>query len=272
MSALIDIEKLLAVLLFMLIMGGVSAQNHTVSGTVTGEDGLAIPSASISYSYKGQDFGTVTDAKGKYRLEVPAKQTIKLTVSHIAYETKVVTIESSRTSIVKNIVLKDTAFTLDSVAVTAKMPTAKQKGDTTIYYAQAYKISHDASAYDLITQKITGISVNEGRIEVQGETVSDVMIDGKEYYKNDIAMALKNLPAYIINEVQVFDKTSDCAILKSVKSLEPYWALNIQTNKIEPAPQEPLSVFPTIVDTKNYTVWCKRCKGWEKFLAFRKIT
>ena len=204
---------MLTVLLFMLVMGGLSAQNHTVSGTVTDEGGLAIPTASISYSYDGQKFGTVTDTKGKYQLEVPAKQTITLTFSHIAYETKVVTIESSRTNIVKNVVLKETAITLDSVAVTAKMPTAKQKGDTTMYYAQAYKISDDASAYDLITQKITGISVNEGRIEVQGETVTDVMIDGKEYYKNDIAMALKNLPAYIINEVQVFDKTSDYARL-----------------------------------------------------------
>lgn len=213
MRSLFDMKRAMVVLLFMMVMGGISAQNHTVSGTVTDEEGLAVPAANISYSYNGQDFGTVTNTKGKYKLDVPAKQTIKLTVSHIAYETKVVTIESSRTSIVKNIVLKETAFTLDSVAVTAKMPTAKQKGDTTIYYAQAYKISHDATAYDLITQKITGISVNEGRIEVQGETVTDVMIDGKEYYKNDITMALKNLPAYIINEVQVFDKTSDYARL-----------------------------------------------------------
>ncbi|MCR5400481.1 MAG: PcfJ domain-containing protein [Treponema sp.] len=55
-----------------------------------------------------------------------------------------------------------------------------------------------------------------------------------------------------------------------MKSLSPFWALNIQTGKIEPANQEPLSVFPTIVNSHNYTVWCKRCKCWEKILGFQK--
>lgn len=213
MKDMFDAIKLMLVLLFMMVLGGISAQNHIVSGTVTDEDGMVIPAVSISYSFEGQKQGTVTDQKGQYQLEIPAKQAIALTISHVTYETKVVTIKSDRTSVIKNIILKEKTFSLDSVAVTAKMPAGKQKDDTTIYYAQAYKISQDASAYELITQKMTGISVNEGRIEVQGETVTDVMIDGKEYYQNDIALALKNLPANIVNEVQVFDKTSDYARL-----------------------------------------------------------
>lgn len=202
-------------IVLMIVLGCnlVSAQSIIVSGTITDEHGNAISDVSISYSVKSQTIGTTSDAKGKYRIEIPAQQELIFHISHIAYEDIWATIEGEQNSLVKDFVLKETELLLDTVSVTAKMPVAKQSGDTTTYYAMAYKISDDASAYDLITQKINGISINDGMVEVQGEAVTDVMIDGKEYYKNDIALALKNLPAYIINEIQVFDKQSDYARL-----------------------------------------------------------
>lgn len=139
------------------------------------------------------------------------RQTVVLHVSHITYDETTMRIEISQASLVKDFRLRETSISLDSVSVVAAMPAAKQKGDTTIYYAQAYKISEDASAYDLITQRLAGVGVNDGKIEVQGQAVTEVMIDGKEYYKNDLSLALKNLPAYIISELQVFDKVSDYA-------------------------------------------------------------
>ncbi len=53
-----------------------------------------------------------------------------------------------------------------------------------------------------------------------------------------------------------------------MKTLNQNWALNIRTNKIEPCQGEALSVFPTIVNTNDYSVWCKRCRRWEKIMAF----
>lgn len=219
-----------------MVMVEVSAQVRIVSGTITGEDKLPIPMATISCKLDGKDYGTVSNEKGKYKLELPNCNKVTLHINHLAFEEAIYTINNRETNIVKDFRLKESSVFLDTVSITAKIPPAKQKGDTTIYIAKAYKISEDATAYDLITQKMSGISVNDGKVEVHGETVTDVMIDGKEYYKNDLVLALKNLPAYIINEVQVFDKSSDYSRLTGFEDATSRTkVLNIITKKEDKA-------------------------------------
>ena len=47
------------------------AQSTTITGTVTGEDGLPIPGAAVVV--KGTTVGTITDADGKYTINVPSE-------------------------------------------------------------------------------------------------------------------------------------------------------------------------------------------------------
>lgn len=224
--------RILITAMFLMVMVGVMAQGRVITGTIIDEQGLPVPMATVSCNLDGKDYGTVSSAKGKYELELPNRDKVVLYVSHVAYEGVSYTITNQQPKVVKDFVIKDSSVSLDGVSVTAKIPPAKQKGDTTIYIARAYKISDDATAYDLITQRMSGISTNDGRIEAQGETVTEVMIDGKEYYKNDLVLALKNLPAYIINEVQVFDKSSDYSRLTSFEDVTSRTkVLNIVTKK-----------------------------------------
>ncbi|MGN0729184.1 hypothetical protein [Treponema sp.] len=50
--------------------------------------------------------------------------------------------------------------------------------------------------------------------------------------------------------------------------MERYWTYNIKQNNFIPSVSEPLSAFPTIVDTKLMKVWCRSCRRWENILAF----
>ena len=56
-----------------------------------------------------------------------------------------------------------------------------------------------------------GITVNGGSVEAQGETVQKILIDGREFFGNDVATAIKTLPAEAVKSVEVFDKLSDQA-------------------------------------------------------------
>ncbi len=85
------------------------------------------------------------------------------------------------------------------------------KGDTTIYTADSFKVSANANVEELL-KKLPGIQVDKnGEIKAMGETVEKVLVDGEEFFGDDPGMAVKNLRADAVKEVQVFDKKSEQA-------------------------------------------------------------
>ena len=61
-----------------------------------------------------------------------------------------------------------------------------------------------------LLKKLPGIQVDkDGKIKAMGETVEKVLVDGEEFFGDDPGMAVKNLRADAVKEVQVFDKKSD---------------------------------------------------------------
>jgi hypothetical protein len=118
--------------------------------------------------------------------------------------------------------------TLGDVEVVGKVPPARQKGDTTEINAAALKVNPDATVEDLV-RKAPGITVENGQVMAQGEAVQRVTIDGREYFGNDAAAALRNLPAEIVDKIQVFDRMSDQAQLSGVSDGNEVKALNIVT-------------------------------------------
>ena len=88
------------------------------------------------------------------------------------------------------------------------------KGDTTIYTADSFNVSANANAEELL-KKLPGIQVDKnGDIKAMGEKVQKVLVDGEEFFGDDPGMAVKNLRADAIKEVQVFDKKTDQAALQ----------------------------------------------------------
>ncbi|HUS01396.1 MAG TPA: outer membrane beta-barrel family protein, partial [Chitinophagaceae bacterium] len=83
--------------------------------------------------------------------------------------------------------------------------------DTTVYTADSFKVSANANVEELL-KKLPGIQVDkDGKIKAMGETVEKVLVDGEEFFGDDPGMAVKNLRADAVKEVQVFDKKSDQA-------------------------------------------------------------
>lgn len=85
----------------------------------------------------------------------------------------------------------------------------KIKGDTISYTADSFKVSANANVEELL-KKLPGIQVDkDGKIKAMGETVEKVLVDGEEFFGDDPGMAVKNLRADAVKEVQVFDKKSE---------------------------------------------------------------
>ncbi len=119
---------------------------------------------------------------------------------------------------------------LNTVDVNAIQNRVTLKGDTAEINAGSYKVNTDATVEDLV-KKMPGITSENGTIKAQGEEVKKVLIDGKEFYGDDANAALKNLPAEIVEKIQVFDKLSDQAQFTGFNDGNTTKTLNIVTKR-----------------------------------------
>jgi hypothetical protein len=152
--------------------------------------------------------GQVTDIEGRFRFTNIKEGNYLIQVSYIGYQdfTQKITFDGSPTRLGK-IRLQEGKL-LQTVEISKKLPPATQNGDTTEMSASSVKTHKDANAEDLVT-KMPGVTIQNGQVQAQGEAVKEVLVDGKPFFGNDPTTVLRNLPAEMIDKVQVFDRQSE---------------------------------------------------------------
>ncbi|MFV8269061.1 outer membrane beta-barrel protein [Flavobacterium sp. GT2N3] len=112
--------------------------------------------------------------------------------------------------------------------VIIKTGSIKIKGDTTSYRASDFKVDANANVEELL-KKLPGIQVDKnGVIKAMGETVEKVLVDGEEFFGDDPGMAVKNLRADAVKEVQVFNKKSDQAEFTGIDDGDTKKTINLK--------------------------------------------
>ena len=121
------------------------------------------------------------------------------------------------------------ATRIETVVKEVKALRTSQDGDTLSYNAGAFKVSNDADVEGLL-KKMPGITINNGSVEAQGETVKKIFVDGKEFFGEDVSTAIKSLPAQAVDRIEVYNKLSDQAEFSGMDDGEGYKAINIVTH------------------------------------------
>ena len=136
---------------------------------------------------------------GKYLLSIKSKE----------FENyfEIISIKDTAGKKFLNINLETKALQISSANVIAKAPISIQNGDTSEFKSSAFKTNPDATAEDLLT-KMPGVNTSNGKVQAQGEDVKQVLVDGKPFFGEDPSAVLKNIPADMIDKVQVFDQKS----------------------------------------------------------------
>ncbi|TMQ71433.1 MAG: hypothetical protein E6K80_05570 [Candidatus Eisenbacteria bacterium] len=99
---------------------------------------------------------------------------------------------------------------VSGITVTESPAPATQRADTTEYRASAVKVHKDATAEDLV-QKLPGVTMENGQIKAQGENVQNLLVNGRPFFGSDPTAAMRNLPADVVDRIQVYDRASDQA-------------------------------------------------------------
>ena len=116
---------------------------------------------------------------------------------------------------------------LAEVSVQGRAAEMTVKGDTIEYNTAAYQVSETATVEELL-KKMNGVEVDkEGNVTVNGEEIKAVRIDGKKFFGNDVQTATKNIPADMIDKIQVIDEKSDMAKLTGFEDDETERIINL---------------------------------------------
>jgi hypothetical protein len=210
------------------------AQTAVVSGSLIDNDDKSVIAGATVTLVSQKDstikYRTVSDNKGLFNFSGIAYDTFTLKVNSLGYsKIRQTVIVDSTVKNLEAITLFKSGKELTDVVVVAQEPPVEQKGDTIQYAASQYKVNPDATAQDLIV-KMPGITVSTtGTVTAHGDQVQSVTIDGKKFYGDDVTAALQNLPADIIDKIQVFDKLSDQAAFTGFDDGNSVRAINIVT-------------------------------------------
>ena len=155
-----------------------------------------------------------TDNKGHFSLNKIASGNYVLTINYLGYHQHKQSVSvGEKNVILKNIQLQEDSKLLSEVVVRGTATQMTVRGDTIEFNAGAFKLGENAVVEDLL-KRLPGVEITpEGKITVNGQEVTKIRVDGKKFFEGDPEMATKNIPAELIEKVQVLEEKSEMAKL-----------------------------------------------------------
>jgi hypothetical protein len=171
-----------------------------------------------------------TNNFGKFKFSGINKGDYSLRVSFIGFQEyrQNIAVSTDSTVIIPTILLEQNSKELNEVKVVGQVAATIQKVDTLQFNAKAYKVNPDANANELL-EKLPGAMMENGKLQIQGDEVKQVMIDGKLFFGKDATAALKNIPSEVIDKIQVFDQLSEQSQLSGLDDGNTTKTVNITT-------------------------------------------
>lgn len=229
-----SITRALIFVIWLLSGWQVRSQNAEIQGRML-DSTLRLPLRGVTVSLTRTDVSgkpqtMLTDSTGLFRFTQLPFGSYALTASAVGFMDlkRSITLASAQTDLGETY-LSRKGQDLGAVTVIARAPAVVQKDDTSQYNASQYKVNPDATTEDLI-KKMPSITVDRnGGITAQGEQVRKVTVDGKDFFGEDAAAAIRNIPASVVDKIQVFDRLSDQAQLTGIDDGNTQKSINIIT-------------------------------------------
>ncbi|MCC6288398.1 MAG: outer membrane beta-barrel protein [Chitinophagaceae bacterium] len=201
--------------LFCLISTGLIAQSPKgiITGKLTDSTGKQPLSLATVAVFNAKDTTLITyrlsDPQGFFKVPgIPLNDSCRIIITHAgseAYRRNFLLSGIQPQLDLGTIKLSPDARLMEEVLVVAERPPVIVRKDTIEFNAEAFKTLPSALVEDLL-RKLPGVEVDaQGNITVNGRKVNKLYVDGKEFFGSDPQMATKNLPANIIDKIQVTD-------------------------------------------------------------------
>ena len=176
--------------------------------------------------------GGLTNSKGEFNIPDVRNGSYKLRIAFLGYKSilnPLVVKAGNKDVTVGPFSMVSDATTLGEVVIIGQKAPVVVKKDTIEFTAVNFKTEKNDVVEEMI-KKLPGVQVDkDGNIQAHGKDVTKVMVDGKPFFGNDPKLATQNLPAEMIDKIQVIDQKSDQAQFTKIDDGQSEKVINIIT-------------------------------------------
>jgi hypothetical protein len=208
------------------------SQEVKVSGVVTDSTGNPLEYTNVIAFNKTTNklaSYSITNNKGNYKISLEVNTSYILKVSFIGFTqiSRTIAISENSKDIEKNFTLFEDNTQLNEVVLTYEMPVVV-KGDSIVYNADSFKNGTEKKLGDIL-KKLPGVEINDdGEIEVEGNRVQKVMVEGKDFFDGDSKLAVENIPSNAVDKIEILKNFNEIGQLKAVTINDDNIAINIR--------------------------------------------
>ncbi len=178
--------------------------------------------------------GVYTPENGEFLLPDIKPGNYKLQVSFMGFKDQTFALKLPRKSgnfRVDDVLMREAATLMREAVVDGQLAEMKVEEDTVVYNADAFKLQDGALMEELI-EKLPGVLKDDnGKYTWNGKDITEILVDGKEFFGGNMDFTLKNLPAEIVDKVKAYDRQSDRARLTGIDDGEERLVLDFSIKK-----------------------------------------
>lgn len=202
-----------------------------ISGIVKDTTDLGVPGVTIRLTSEKDTLVTSSNPDGIFVFKNVKLATYTMSFTMMGYKQQINKYKQNDAIpriVMDPIILQTMANTLNEVVISGT-PSITYKTDTVEYKASDYIVRENATVDELL-KKMEGMEVGtDGSLIHQGNNVTKAKINGKVYAGGDVGTAIQNLPAEIVDKIQIVDDYGDQAARTGIKDGDPEKILNIVT-------------------------------------------
>lgn len=215
-------------ILFILYSGYVTSQNVLIKGVVVNNKNTLIEDVNIiafPTLKKATVSHTTSNSEGKFELLLNSKSSYKISISHINYKDTTLTLNNFLKPNISKIVLQKNDISLNEVVINYKYKPVKRSKDTISYHISNFINGNELKMEDVV-KKLPGLTINNNAIKIHGKPVNKVLVEGKTFFGGSSQLALENLPAEVIDKIEIIKNYKESKLLKNLKQKNEI-ALNV---------------------------------------------
>ena len=204
--------RLVILIAFWFLANNYFAQNIKIQGSAYDSSGVKPLVGAVVTAFRASDSVMVSYVRcstdGSFSFDLK-KDTYFFYIEHPRYEDRLLYLapdETNNTADLGKVLMGIPVKTIAEIVINLNKNRVYFKGDTMVYVADSFQVAENAVVEDLL-KKLPGIKIDEnGQITSQGREISQVLVDGDEFFGSDPTIATKNLGAKSVESVQIYEK------------------------------------------------------------------